>query len=394
MYSMVMIGRPYWEKRIHDAWKEAPIVWLSGVRRSGKTTLAQSLGDPADMLYVNCDLPATEDRLKDPEFFFKNSEKPVIVFDEIHQLSDPSRILKIGADLFPRLKILATGSSTLAASRKFSDTLTGRKRIVHLLPVLWTELEAFSCRDVARRLYQGGLPPALLAESKNPSFYREWLDSFYARDIQKIFPVRDVEKFNIILEYLLRQSGGQIEISRAASELKMSRVTAENHLRALEITHAVTRVRPFFKSGQKEIVKMPKVYGFDTGFVTFVRGWDPLRPQDYGILWEHLVLEFLQAHFPNDSIKYWRDKTGREIDFVLVRNRDRIDTVECKWNPLEFDSSTLNVFRSYYPKGENYLVSPVAAASYMKRFGSLNVKVCDPSKIPAVISPNDLSVFQ
>ncbi len=377
-----MIKRPHWEKRIHDAWKEAPIVWLSGVRRCGKTTLAQSLGGAGEILYVNCDLPVTEDRLRDPEFFFRNCENPIVVFDEIHQLADPSRVLKIGADLFPRLKILATGSSTLAASRKFRDTLTGRKRLVHLLPVLWTELEAFSCKDVARRLFQGGLPPALLAGSKNFSFYREWLDSFFARDIQKLFPFRNIEKFNSLLEYLLKQSGGQIETSRIASALKISRLTVENHLRALEVTHAITLVRPFFGGGQKEVVKMPKVYGFDTGFITFVRGWDPLRPQDYGILWEHLVLEYLQACFPDEAVRYWRDKAGREVDFVLARRRDRVDAVECKWNPSDFDPDALRLFRSYYPQGENYLVSPLAGPAYPRRFGSLTVKVCAPSEIP------------
>ncbi|OIO39251.1 MAG: hypothetical protein AUJ72_01095 [Candidatus Omnitrophica bacterium CG1_02_46_14] len=376
-----MIERPYWQKRIYEAWKEASIVWLSGVRRSGKTTLAQSLANSEEVLYVNCDLPVTEDRLRDPELFFKSCEKPIVIFDEIHQLSDPSRVLKIGADLFPRLKILATGSSTLAASRKFQDTLTGRKRLVHLLPVLWTELAIFSCKDIARRLFLGGLPQALLAASKNSSFYREWLDSFFARDIQKLFSFRDGEKFSVLFEYLLKQSAGQFEISKAASELKISRLTVESHLKALETTHGIMRVRPFFGSGQKEIVKMPKIYGFDTGFVTFVRGWDPLRPQDYGVLWEHLVLEHLQAYFPNDAIRYWRDKTGREVDFVLARRRDEIHAVECKWNPSDFDPSALKVFRSYYPKGENYLVTPSPGQAYFKRFGSLTVKICDPSKI-------------
>ncbi len=111
-----MIERPSWKQRVQDAWKEAPIVWLSGVRRSGKTTLAHSLGKVDDLLYVNCDLPTTEDRVRDPELFFRSCEMPMVVFDEIHQLRDPSRVLKIGADAFPRLKILATGSSTLAAS--------------------------------------------------------------------------------------------------------------------------------------------------------------------------------------------------------------------------------------------------------------------------------------
>ena len=124
----------------------------------------------------------------------------------------------------------------------------------------------------------------------------------------------------------------------------------ENHLNALEITHAMTRIRPFFGGGQKEIIKMPKVYGFDTGFITFVRGWDPLRRQDYGILWEHLVLEHLQAYCLNETIRYWRDAAGREIDFVLVKNRNRVDAIECKWNPQDFDSAALKIFRSYYPK--------------------------------------------
>ncbi len=381
-----MFKREFWKQRIRSAWREAPIVWLTGVRRSGKTTLLQSLFASEQVLYLNCDLPAVEDRVKDPEFFFRNCEKPVVIFDEIHQLSDPSRVLKIGADMFGHLKILATGSSTLAAGKKFRDTLTGRKRVVHLLPVLHDEMQNFACQDVTRRLFQGGLPPALLAPRKEFSFYREWLDSFFARDIQKLFAFRDARKFNSFFEYLLKQSGGQFEIAKAASELATSRITLENHLQALEITHAVIRIRPFFSSGQKEITKMPKIYGFDTGFITFVRGWDPLRPQDYGSLWEHLVLEHLQAHFPDETIRYWRDKIGREIDFILARNRDRVDAIECKWSPGEFDPSALHQFRSYYPKGNNYLVCPIAAPAYMKRYGNLTVKICPPAEIKTTLS--------
>ncbi len=129
-----MFERPFWINRIEEAWRQAPIAWLCGVRRCGKTTLAESLG-PERATYVNCDLPKSEEMVRDPLIFYRSCIKPVVVFDEVHQLSDPSRILKIGADTFPHLKILATGSSTLAASKKFRDTLTGRKRVVHLVPV-------------------------------------------------------------------------------------------------------------------------------------------------------------------------------------------------------------------------------------------------------------------
>jgi len=374
-----MIPRPFWLQRIEQAWKEAPIAWLCGVRRCGKTTLAEALGAER-VTYVNCDLPATEDRVRDPQVFFRSCTKPVVVFDEIHQLRDPTRLLKIGADAFPKLKILATGSSTLAASRKFRDTLTGRKRAVHLLPVLWEELPAFGVA-LPQRLFHGGLPPALLADSKRPAFYREWMDSFFARDIQRLFGFRDMNRFNALLEFVMRQSGGQIEMTRTAAALGITRPTVESHLRALEITHAVTLVRPFHGGGQSEIVKMPKVYAFDTGFVSFVRGWDPLRNDDLGALWEHLVLEHLQAFFPYTPIRYWRDKSGREVDFVLARRRDEVDAIECKWDPGAFDSAALQVFRGYYPKGRNYLVTPSGDPPYNRRYGKLEVRICTPSEL-------------
>ena len=98
-----MIERPFWLRRIEEAWQEAPIAWLCGVRRCGKTTLAESLGRER-VLYINCDLPAVEDMVRDPQVFFRSCSKPVVVFDEIHQLHDPARLLKIGADVFPKLK--------------------------------------------------------------------------------------------------------------------------------------------------------------------------------------------------------------------------------------------------------------------------------------------------
>lgn len=376
-----MIERPFWRQRIEAAWQEAPIAWLSGVRRSGKTTLAESLGAERTV-YLNCDLPSVEDLVRDPPLFFRGCSKPVVVFDEVHQLRDPARVLKIGADGFPNLKILATGSSTLAASRKFRDTLTGRKRLVHLTPVGWDELSAFGIA-LPPRLFFGGLPPALLAQSKRPALYREWMDSFFARDIQRLFGFRDMNRFNALFEYLLRQSGGQFEVTKTAAAIGITRPTVECHLRALEITHAVTLVRPFHGGGQNEIVKQPKVYAFDTGFVSFARGWDPLRPEDFGVLWEHLVLEHLQAHFPDTPARYWRDKQGREVDFVLTRRRDEVDVIECKWNSDAFDGAALAVFRGHYPKGRNFLVTPSGVPAYAKRFGKLEVRVCTPGELRA-----------
>ena len=134
----------------------------------------------------------------------------------MHQLPDPSRLLKIGADVFPKLKILATGSSTLFATHKFRDSLAGRKRNLRLVLVRYDELLAFGIRDLRRRLFSSGLSPALLAPDHDPGFYSEWLDSYYARDMQELFRVEKRSGFLKLVESVLRLSGGQMEATALA----------------------------------------------------------------------------------------------------------------------------------------------------------------------------------
>jgi predicted AAA+ superfamily ATPase len=339
--------------RIRRGWRHAPIVWLSGVRRVGKTSLARALSDAE---FLNCDLPSTQRLLEDPETFFRSLSRPVLVMDEVHQVPDPSRVLKIAADAFPDLRILATGSSTLAATSKFRDSLAGRKRNVHLPPVLHRELADFGVRDVRVRLLRGGLPPALLSGDPDPGFYAEWIDSYYARDVQELFRVEKRGAFLRLVEGLLRQSGGQAEVSALADLAGLSRPTVMGYLDVLEITHVATLVRPYADGGRRELTRRPKVYAFDTGFVAFARGWRDLRPEDCGVLWEHLVLEQLLAESPHWKPMYWRDKDRYEVDFVMPRGRGQVDAIECKWNAGHYEPRNLRAFRALHPAGRNWVV--------------------------------------
>jgi len=377
-----MIKRALWLKRIQQAWDRRSIVWLSGVRRVGKTTLTQML---PDAVYLNCDLPSTRQALEDPELFLE-SQAPdsVLAFDEVHHLDDPSRLLKIAADEYPRLKVLATGSSTLAATRKFRDSLTGRKQAVHLCPILWEECaEPFGVRDLDHRLLHGGLPEPLLAARKDPSFFGEWIDSFYARDIQELFGIRNRQGFLSLFRLLLRQSGGQLDYSKLASLSELSRPTVKAHIEALQIAHAVHLLRPFHGGGKREIVSRPKGYAFDTGFVTFEKGWDSIRNDDRGLLWEHLVLDTLRNRFADEDIFYWQDKSHREVDFVVRRGRDLVDVMECKINPDKLETRAIESFRKLYPQGENYLISPVVRKPYRIRRGDAVFTVCTTGDVPA-----------
>ena len=377
-----MIERPRWLERVQRAWSQRSVVWLSGVRRVGKTTIARML---PDAVYLNCDLPSSVRALEDPELFLgAQARDAVLVFDEVHRLPDPSRLLKIAADEYPHLKVLATGSSTLAATRKFSDSLTGRKRSIHLCPVLWEECsDPFGVPDFNRRLLHGGLPELLLAARKDPAFLNEWIDSFYARDILELFGIRNRQGFLALFRLLLRQSGGQLDFSQLANLSEMSRVTVKSHIEAMQIAHVVHLLRPFHGGGKREIVSRPKCYAFDTGFVTFERGWDTIREDDRGLLWEHLVLDSLRFRHADEDIYYWQDKSRREIDFVIRRGRDRADVVECKINPDRVDAAPVEAFRALYPDGDNYVVSPAVKAPASVRHGKLIFTVVDTAALPS-----------
>jgi predicted AAA+ superfamily ATPase len=224
--------------------------------------------------------------LADPEALLSAWRGKTVVLDEILTLADPARMLKIAADHFPRTRLLATGSSTLGASRKFRDTLAGRKAEVRLTPMMTADLSDFEAPDLSHRLLRGGLPPFFLAASFPERDFQEWMDAYWAKDIQELFRLERRHSFQRFAELLFIRSGGMFEATRFARDCEASRTTIVNYLTVLEATYVVHVLRPFSKRRASEIIAAPKVYAFDTGFVCHQRGWDALRNEDLGVLWQ------------------------------------------------------------------------------------------------------------
>jgi len=219
-------------------------------------------------------------------------------------------------------------------------------------------------------------------ERKDPAFLNEWIDSFYARDVLELFGIRNRQGFLALFRLLLRQSGGQLDYSQLANLSELSRVTVKAHIEAMQIAHVAHLLRPFHGGGKREIVSRPKCYAFDTGFVTFEKGWDSIRNDDRGLLWEHLVLDSLRFHYADEDIFYWQDKSQREIDFVIRRGRDRVDVVECKINPDKLDATPAETFRALYPEGDNYVVSPAVKSPTPLRRGKLIFRAINTNDLP------------
>jgi len=133
-------------------------------------------------------------------------------------------------------------------------------------------------------------------------------------------------------------------------------------------------VRPFSSHRSTEIVSAPKVYGFDTGFICFHRGWSELRPEDMGMLWEHFVLNELHGQLQSRRINYWRDKRGHEIDFVLIRGKQSPAAIECKWSASDFDPLNMKAFRRQYADGKNFVVAHDIDRPSSRRFGDIQIR--------------------
>ena len=183
------------------------------------------------------------------------------------------------------------------------------------------------------------------------------MDAYWAKDIQEVFRLEKRHSFQRFVELLLVSSGGIFEATGFARDCEVSRTTITNYLEVLEATFVAHVVRPFSSRRATEIVAAPKVYGFDTGFVAHYRGWSELRPEDQGNLWEHVVLNELHAAGQTRDIRYWRDKQGHELDFVLPGRASEPMAIECKWNADGFDPANLALFRKGYPNGPNLVVA-------------------------------------
>lgn len=363
--------RPFWTESLESCWAKQRVLWLPGVRRAGKTTLCRSL---PEIEYFDCELPSHRRMMEDPEAFLRELAGKRVVLDEIHRLANPSELLKIAADHFPKVRIVATGSSTLAATRKFRDSLTGRKGELWLTPAMSLDQSALGAKDLPQRLHRGGLPPFLLAPDLPERDFHEWMEAYWAKDIQELFRLERRQSFLRFVELLLASSGGIFEATRYARPCEVTRPTIANYLSVLETTLVAHVIRPYSSGKTAEIVAAPKVYGFDTGFVAYYRGWTQLRRDDLGLLWEHYVLNELHARLQTRRINYWRDKQGHEVDFVLARRGRAPVAIECKWSAGAFDPAALKAFTHRYPKATCYAVTQDTDRAITRKYDSLEVR--------------------
>ncbi len=365
-----MAQRTYWLKLLESAWSPKAIVWLAGAHGVGKTFLCQSI---PEVEYFNCSLLQVRRQMEDPQKFLGKLKKKKVILDEIHRLPNPGEILRVAADFLPSLKIIVTAPAKLPAFSHLPETLPGRVAQVWLTPMTSQDLVDFGNQDLAHRFLRGGLPSFFLSPERSEVEFHEWMDSFWAKDIQELFRLERRDPFQRFMELLFMQSGDIFEATRFAAPCGVSRPTITKYLAALEATQAVQVLRPFSTQRPTEIISAPKTYAFDTGFLCYYRGWQQLREEDFEFLWKHWVLNEIGSHLQGLAVQYWQDKRGHEVDFVLVRREMGLMTLSAQWKVKYFAPRNLQAFRYHYPGGPNWIVCQDLTRGYTHSFGKLKV---------------------
>ena len=249
------------------------------------------------------------------------------ILDEIHKYRTWRNLLK---GLFDGRregqKILVTGSARLDHFRRGGDSLQGRYHLLRLHPFTVAELGVGTLDDL---LVLGGFPEPFLSGSEVEArrWSREYRSLLVHEEVRSLEQIVDLGNLELLVMQLPERVGSPLSINAMAEEIQVSHKTVSRWMSALERLYAVFRLPPFGAPRMRAVKKAAKHYHMDWTLV-----------DDEGARFENLVACHLLkwVHHEQDvkgrelELRYYRDRDGREVDFVVTERRSPVLIVECK----------------------------------------------------------------
>ena len=318
-----------------------PVIALTGPRQSGKTTLARQ-AFPGKPYFSLEDLEVRQRVSADPRRFFAQLPEGAVL-DEAQHCPEVFSYLQGIVDERARMgEFVLTGSQQFGLTEKITQSLAGRVGLVHLLPLAWAELDCagLAATTLEQALWGGGYP-ALFDRSRRVADPAQWLGAYTAtyieRDVRQVLGVVNLSLFRRFVLMCAARTGQLLNLSALASDCGISHTTARSWLTVLEASYVVHLLPPFHSNFGKRLVKMPKLYFFDTGLLCHLLRIDSPRTLAThalrGAVFESwVVAETLKHRFnrglPAD-LYFWRDNHGTEVDLVF-EHAGRLQAVEIK----------------------------------------------------------------
>jgi len=355
------------------------IIVLYGARQVGKTTLVKEIikKHPGISLYLNCEEPDVRLRLSDKtstELKSLIGNKKLVVIDEAQSVRDMGISLKLIADTFPDIQVIATGSSSFELSNNLTEPLTGRKLEFILFPLSVGELSAvYSEIEIDRLLPKflvfGLYPDIVLSAEDTGTLLKSLAYSYSFKDIFKFHGIKNPEVLEKLLRALALQVGNEVSYNELASLIGIDKNTVANYIRILEQAFIVFKLPPLCRNLRNEIKKSKKIYFYDNGVRNaLINNLNPLEiRQDVGGLWENFFIvermKFLKNAGIDKNTYFWRTFQRQEIDYVEEEN-NMFHAFEIKWGKTR--AKLPDIFSSTYSLKQFTVVHPKNYREYLK----------------------------
>lgn len=298
-----------------------PIVGITGPRQSGKTTLAKLLFP--HLPYVS--LENFDTRLQaegDPRAFLALYQKGAI-FDEVQHAPVLLSYLQEIVDESPQKgRYVITGSQNFSLNANIAQSLSGRIGMVTLLPLSLFEMH--HKQEVNEAIFTGGYPGPHQLQMHALNFYPSYVQTYIERDVRQFKNIENFSRFQNFLKLCAGRIGQLVNFSSLAQDAGISHTTARQWLTILEASYITFTLQPYHKNFNKRLMKMPKLYFYDTGLACNLLGLEKETQVEThylkGALFENLmVLEVLKGRVNQGlppNIYFWRDVTGHEVDLI------------------------------------------------------------------------------
>ncbi len=320
-------------KKLKKAQKQFGVISITGPRQSGKTTLVKKIF--SDYKYFNLeDFSTLQYIASDPKGFLEHSDEGIII-DEIQRFPELLSYIQVNIDKnFKPGKFVITGSQNLLLSSRVSQSLAGRVAVLVLLPFSIKELEnsKFVANDIDKLMLRGFYPAYVAKKLDRDLFFSSYIETYLERDVRMLKNIGNLSNFRRFLSILAGRVGQILNMSSLASDIGINSKTVSDWISILEASFIVFRLQPYYKNYGKRVIKSPKLYFYDTGLLTYLLEIDNVKEitKHYlrGSLFENLVIsEIVKYKFNNLSsanFYFWRDKLGREIDFLITNGLEEI----------------------------------------------------------------------
>lgn len=342
---------------------EKKMVFLSGPRQVGKTTLALAVAG-LKTGYLNWDVAEHREQILRREL----PAAKLWLFDEIHKYRQWRNYLKGLYDNRRKdQKILVTGSGRLDLYRFGGDSLQGRYHLLRLHPFSVAELDLTNTKELRELLDLGGFPEPYLAGSKTESkrWSREYRTLLVREEVTSLERIQDLGQLELLILRLPALVGSPLSINSIREDLQISHKTASSWLNVLERLYAIFRLAPLGSPRIRAVRKEQKHYHMDWSLVS-----------DNAARFENLVASHLLkwVHFLQDTqgrdieLRYFRDTDGREVDFVIAENQKPVILIETKWSDTDIDKS-LRYLKNKFPDAEAWQLSMTGKKDYVSGDG-------------------------